>query len=482
MSRNNNESVDEALLGSFDVPLGLSCSLKLLTVEDSLEQDRSTWDIAASRDLPSIHSSAIDEQFDSSIDNIHAAHNGMSANSHAAHSGVSEAINTTKYENNEGGVSGKAQDVHVGDCDTTSTSSVPKKNVVSIPSTSRDLSRRTQNLRPHKRDHSTDTRATASKKCRDHISRSFNPSDGGFSANYGDDREALGHQNTSKNPVDCTTAKHPCTATTSTKGATPKSKHADAAGLDLSTCQDTTVAAKKYCNATTNLPHQNTSRRRGTVQPCNEQKNGSPTKPRTKKKNLPKFIEQLECGKCNQKTLHRVETFSLHCRAVEDVRNTYTSKTCTQCELETSLCPNHTLKDFCHPHSIRPLVWKRVKSKLTSELVWELGCQVCTNERKQRDNQKKKKKHNSSRKLAKLTTKWTRCNHCKALYKKCKGVKGVHSSDKCKLNPGATNAGTPTPRGDEIQQIIANIQHLLDTNAFARLPKQLRDKVREACV
>jgi hypothetical protein len=125
-------------------------------------------------------------------------------------------------------------------------------------------------------------------------------------------------------------------------------------------------------------------------------------------------------------------------------------------------------------------VWKRVKSRLTSELVWELGCQVCSNERKQRDNQKKKKKQNSSRKLAKLTTKWTRCNHCKALYKKCKGVKGVHSSDKCKLNPGATNAGTPTPRGDEIQQIIANIQQLLDTNAFARIPKQLRDKMREA--
>ena len=459
MSRSNNGSVDEALLESLDVPLDLSYSLKLLTV-DSLEQDR-TWDIAASRDLASIHSSAIDEQYDSSIGNSHTAHNGVSANSHAAHSGVSEAINTKKYEKNE---VGKAQDVHVGACDITSTSPIPKKNVVSIPSTSSDLSRRAQNLRPRKRDHSTDTRATASKKCRDHISRSFNPSDGGFSGDW----EALGHQNTSKNPVDCTTAKHPCTSTTSTNGATPKSKHAD--------------AAKKYCNATTILPHQNTSRRHGALQPCNEQKNGSPTKPRTKKENLPKFIDELECGKCNKKTLHRVETFSLHCRAVEDVRNTYTSNTCTECALETSLCPNHTLKDFCHPHSILPLEWRRVKSKLTSELVWELGCQVCINERKQRDNQKKKKKQNSSRKLAKLTTKWTRCNHCKALYKKCKGVKGVHSSDKCKLNPGATNAGTPTPRGDEIQQIIANIQHLLDTNAFARLPKQLRDKVREACV
>jgi hypothetical protein len=122
------------------------------------------------------------------------------------------------------------------------------------------------------------------------------------------------------------------------------------------------------------------------------------------------------------------------------------------------VCPNHEHQEFEHPEKIY-LQWEKVSSPHTTEKLWEMKCKICEDERLKRKTQ--------TIKLAKLTIKWTRCNRCKALYKKGKGVKGVHSSDQCKIRAVSTASTTSLPpRQDEH---IQKIKWLLENNAFANL-------------
>ena len=230
--------------------------------------------------------------------------------------------------------------------------------------------------------------------------------------------------------------------------------------------------------------------------------------------------ECRHCGRCGESTLHTINKFSLHCRDKSNINKTYTSATCKQCGTESSVCPNHAEGVFFHPISNNTrLVWRRFSSKHTSEKVWEIACQACVNERLHR---KTTKEH--SPKLVKLTTKWTRCNHCLALYKKGKGVKGVHASNKCRVRPrvlhlhpsspaaASPRAHTPSPAPPTIHHVhpppaqlhtpsstpptihhmhpppaqqhnpnIELIKRLLADNTFTTLPEELRKRVGAQC-
>ena len=205
------------------------------------------------------------------------------------------------------------------------------------------------------------------------------------------------------------------------------------------------------------------------------------------------------CERCKRSAQHTSRRYSVHCRDERNIRNTYTSCTCHHCGRETSVCPNHESGEFNHSDRKNTrLVWRRLPSQHTPERVWEMECKACVQERYIRKNIEKRdiRRAEVSRKLAKLTTKWTRCNHCKALYKKCKGVKGVHSSDKCKVlrpgivgNPLSTttsnipNAPTaPTcPMFPGQWSVAELIQFLLAKKEFLNLPANLREKVLEQC-
>ena len=204
------------------------------------------------------------------------------------------------------------------------------------------------------------------------------------------------------------------------------------------------------------------------------------------------------CAGCNKATPHTTRRFSVHCRDERNIRNTYMCSTCRHCGRETSVCPNHESGEFNHPDRNIRLLWRRLPSQHTSERVWEMECKACVQERYIRKNLEKRTGRHAevSRKLAKLTTKWTRCNRCKALYKKGKGVKGVHSSDKCKvLGPAAGSATTPPPTPSSPtapsapslsiltgqRNVVEIIKTLLANKEFASISPSLRDQVLQQC-
>ena len=166
----------------------------------------------------------------------------------------------------------------------------------------------------------------------------------------------------------------------------------------------------------------------------------------------------IYCRCCKKTTPHEAKRYSVHCRPQINLKQSYTSYTCSVCSSDCSVCPNHEHKEFEHSDSVY-LQWEKVSSPHTTEKLWEMKCKICEDERLKRKTQ--------TIKLAKLTIKWTRCNRCKALYKKGKGVKGVHSSDQCKIRSTTTSpATTLSPRQDEH---IKTIKWLLDNNAFTNL-------------
>ena len=213
----------------------------------------------------------------------------------------------------------------------------------------------------------------------------------------------------------------------------------------------------------------------------------------------PKSFLQF-CGGCNKPTPHTTRRYSVHCRDERNIRNTYMCSTCGLCGRETSVCPNHESGEFNHPDRNIRLLWRRLPSQHTAERVWEMECKACVQERYIRKNLEKRTGRHAevSRKLAKLTTKWTRCNRCKALYKKGKGVKGVHSSDKCKVLglAAAASASTPppTPSSPTAQpstpslsiltgqrNTVEIIKTLLANKEFANLSASLREQVLQQC-
>ena len=193
---------------------------------------------------------------------------------------------------------------------------------------------------------------------------------------------------------------------------------------------------------------------------------------------MPEKSDVFNCPGCNKISLHKHNCFSVHCRTKEKISSTYKSVTCNRCGLESSICPN---AELAHPNSKHRLHWVLKTSEFTSEKVWEMECEVCVDLRLSRTQiraQQQARGENVTE-LKKLTTKWTRCNHCFALYKKGRGKKGVHTRESCKLfhRPAAISA-----RASQYSKYVAICEQLLASKIFHHLPVNLRKKVMAQCI
>lgn len=185
--------------------------------------------------------------------------------------------------------------------------------------------------------------------------------------------------------------------------------------------------------------------------------------------------KRVRCKRCRKSTLHRKNCFSIHCRAPEDLTNIYTSVTCTKCGLESSPCPN---KDV-HPSYENCLQWVLKDSEYSSAKVWELNCDYCRRIRTSCIRSKKNSQDRGENQLEKLTVKWTRCNHCFAIYKKGRGETGLHLRGSCRLlhtHPAAVESSE-----ERFSRYTSTCEQMLSLNVFSNLPESLRKKIAAQC-
>ena len=188
----------------------------------------------------------------------------------------------------------------------------------------------------------------------------------------------------------------------------------------------------------------------------------------------------FKCFACNKLSVHTQSCFSVHCREKKNITHTYTSMTCHRCGVESSPCPNAKV---AHPNKTHRLIWHLKTSQHTSEKVWELECEVCVALRLSRAQTRAQERARGETvtvtKLDKPATKWTRCNHCFALYKKGRGAKGVHTRASCKLfHPSADR----TSRTKHFAKYVGMCEQLLVLNIFHHLPENLRKRVVAQCI
>ena len=221
--------------------------------------------------------------------------------------------------------------------------------------------------------------------------------------------------------------------------------------------------------------------------------------------------EERLCTKCKRTMVHTIEFYSIHCKMPpikKPSKSSYQLITCKGCRTQSSPCPNTT--DAKHSGNFRHeneyLIWKQIKATKTqrkimndpTEMLWEIECPLCIEERKRRETDSTKKP---------LTRKWTRCNHCNALYKKGKGKDALHTRQVCKvLNPSSSarkmakkkpkcQAPTHSPSHASAYAVAASAQStspaspasiklvegLLQNGEFRRFPKELRMQIVQQC-